>query len=302
MRKFAFTLAALVASAASLTLFSSCQKDDNGTSGSSDGGKKGETVALTLASSSVDVKQGETATVEITSGNGGYTAVSADAATATASIEGNTITVSGVAAGSTIITIRDAAKQAKPLQVKVTKSGKNSIPTDITYDIEVFSNEKGYSYNSGGWNQWEPTLTSKVTGTCIASVLDIRNGADNAKGYNGDAINEYINTFSPDEDVIFLGGYIADGTAPDTGYSAVAIQVTTNDDSAHAGCKIVTVLASAISGQLGWEDGKYYSRPGTAWYDPSDGSITLKDCEGGLYWGNSLTWKFNLNRKYTPSK
>ena len=104
--------------------------------------------------------------------------------------------------------------------------------------------------------------------------------------------------------MIFLGGYIADGDGADCGYSSPAVQITNNDDPAHPGCKVVNVIASCISGYLGWEDGKYFSRPGTAWYDPSDGSITLKDCYGELYWGGGkdLTWKFNYNRKYTPEK
>lgn len=107
-----------------------------------------------------------------------------------------------------------------------------------------------------------------------------------------------------DEGVILLGGYIADGTSPDYGYSCPAVMITNNDDASHPGCKVVTVIASCLSGYLGWEDGKYVSRPGTAWYDPSDGSITLKDCYGELYWGGAkqLTWKFNYNRKYTPVK
>ncbi len=300
MKKYAIIPAACLVAAASLTLFSSCQKDNS--NGGTDEGGKGEVKELTLTKSSVEVKAGETETVEITSGNGGYSLAVADEGLLNATVNDNIISIEGIKAGATMVTVRDAAGKAKPLQVKVTKSGKNAIPTDVTYDIEVFSSEEGYSYNSGGWHQWDPTLTSKVTGTNIASVLDINNNADNAKGYNNDAVKEYISTFNPDEDVIFLGGYIADGKTADSGYSSVAVQVTNNDDSAHAGCKVVTVLASAISGALGWEDGKYYSRPGTAWYDPSDGSITLKDCEGGLYWGNSLTWKFKLNRKYTPSK
>ena len=301
MKTIRFILAAGLSMAAMLSL-SSCQKEENNSNEPS-----GETKPLTLASSSVEVKAGETATVEITSGNGGYNVVSASEETATATVSGTTITVSGVKAGSTIITVSDAAKQAKPLQVKVTKSGKNTIPTDVCYTIEVFDTEQGYSYNSGGWNQWEPTLTKKVENTYIASILDINNKTANAEvfysnGKIGDAVQEYISTLNPDEDVILLGGYIADGDKPDYGYSSPAIQVTANDDAEHPGCKVVTVLSTCISGTLGWEDGKYYSRPGTGWYDPTDGSITLKDCEGGLYWGSSLTWKIKLNRKYTPVK
>ncbi|MGN0190359.1 MAG: hypothetical protein ACI39U_01755 [Candidatus Cryptobacteroides sp.] len=290
----AFSVAAIA------TLFVSCNKEGTG-SGSESG--TGETQTLTLSQSSVDVKVGESSTVEITSGNGGYTVKSADAETATASVEGSTITVNGIKAGSTMITVMDAAKQAKPLQVKVTKSGSNAIPTDVLYDIEVFSSETGASY-APGWTDWEPTLTSRVTGTFIASLLDINNGTMNASQYkNDDAVNEFMADPTIDEGVILLGGYIADGSSPDYGYSSPAVQITNNDDPSHPGCKVVTVIASCLGGYLGWEDGKYVSRPGTAWYDPSDGSITLKDCYGELYWGGAkqLTWKFNYNRKYTPA-
>lgn len=286
-------------SMAAILSMASCKKEENNSTNPS-----GETKALTLASASVEVKAGETATVEITSGNGNYAVVPADKEIATAAVSGTTITVTGVKAGSTIITVSDGAKQAKPLQVKVTKSGSNAIPTDVTYSIEVFSTEKGASY-APDWVYWEPTLTSKVTGTFIASVLDVNNNTLNAANYGKqDAVKEFMADATITEDVIFLGGYIADGDGADCGYSSPAVQVTNNDDPAHPGCKVVNVIASCLSGYLGWEDGKYISRPGTAWYDPSDGSITLKDCYGELYWGGgkNLTWKFTYNRKYTPEK
>ncbi|MDY4562343.1 MAG: hypothetical protein SPD85_01850 [Candidatus Cryptobacteroides sp.] len=300
--KTAKFLTAVFSAAAITALSVSCNKD-NTTPGGGDPGT-GETQTLTLSQSSIDVKAGESATVEITSGNGGYTVKTADAETATASVEGTTITVNGIKAGSTMITVMDAAKQAKPLQVKVTKSGTNAIPTDVLYDIEVFSSETGASY-APEWVDWQPTLTKNVKGTYIASILDIKNGATNASSYkSGAAVTEFMANPTIDEGVILLGGYIADGTSPDYDYSCPAVMITNNDDASHPGCKVVTVIASCLGGYLRWEDGKYVSRPGTAWYDPSDGSITLKDCSGELYWGGEppLTWKFNYNRKYTPVK
>ncbi len=300
MKTSKLIMAAGLSLAAVLSL-SSCQKEDNN---GSTGTPSGETKSLTLSSSSVEVKAGETETVEITSGNGNYAVVPADKDIATATVSGTTITIAGVKAGSTIITVSDGAKQARPLQVKVTKSGANAIPTDVTYSIEVFSSETGASYAPSGVD-WQPELTTKVTGTFIASVLDVNNNTLNAATYaKQDAVKEFIADATITEDVIFLGGYIADGDGADCGYSSPAVQITNNDDPAHPGCKVVNVIASCISGYLGWEDGKYISRPGTAWYDPSDGSITLKDCYGELYWGGgkNLTWKFNYNRKYTPEK
>lgn len=302
--KTAKFLTAVFSAAAITALSVSCNKD-NTTPGGGDPGT-GETQTLTLSQSSIDVKAGESATVEITSGNGGYTVKTADAETATASVEGTTIIVNGIKAGSTMITVMDAAKQAKPLQVKVTKSGSSAIHTDVLYDIEIFDSETGATYGNG----WSATavLPTSVTNTYIASLLDIMNGTENASPYkNQDAVKEFMNQPNIDEGVILLEGYIDNKGTLDYGYSCPAVQITNNDDPSHPGCKVVTVIASCLAGYLGWEDGKYISRPGTAWYDPSDGSITLKDCYGELYWKGSgdegdMTYKFTYNRKYTPAK
>ena len=295
--KFIFAGAIMMAA---LLSSSSCKKDNPSDDGSTS--INGEVVDLVLESASVTVGIGETVNVNITSGNGDYKVVPADAGVATATVSGQVITVTGVGAGTTVLTVSDKASKVKPLSVSVTKGGSNAIRTDVTYGIDVFSNETGASY-APSWTEWSPTLTSHVSGTFIATKRDIDNNAANALLYRTqDAVQEYIAGDGNDDDIIFLGGYIADGNAPDYGYSAVAVKLTGGDDASHPGCKVVTVLSSCLSGSLGWEDGKYVSRPGTAYYDPSDGSITLVNCYGELYWGggNSLTWKFNLNRKYTP--
>ena len=74
------------------------------------------------------------------------------------------------------------------------------------------------------------------------------------------------------------------------------------DDPAHPGCKKMTVLTTNIAASLDW--GGYTSTPGTAWYDPTDGSFTMENCKGFLNWtGNgNEDWYFTLNRKYTPEK
>ena len=62
---------------------------------------------LALSMSSVEIKVGESATVEITSGNGSYTVSSFAPSVATASLSGTTITIMGVAAGSAVVTVTD---------------------------------------------------------------------------------------------------------------------------------------------------------------------------------------------------
>lgn len=278
--------------------FSSCSKDEKpgDNNGGSTGGN-GEVVALTLSTSSVEVLAGESADVTIVSGNGGYTAVSASETVATASVSGNTITVSGFQAGSTIITVKDAQKKAAALQVKVTKGGTNVINTSVTYLYEKQSGERGYKYKQT-WIDWEPAGPNRVTGVPICSKRDINNTTENSVRYKAESDIKNFLASNPelDDDAIFLPGYIGEGTTAkdfDTGYSVVVVVPTTIDDTAHPGCKVMTVVTCAVNGET--------TPGGTAWYDPSDGSINLKDCAGSLEWDNGASkWIFNMCRKFTP--
>ena len=90
------------------------------------GGNNGEVVNLTIDPAEVEVLVGETAEVKITAGNGGYEVISADATIAEASVSGDVVTVKGIKAGATVVTVKDAQKKAAPLKVTVTNSGKNN--------------------------------------------------------------------------------------------------------------------------------------------------------------------------------
>lgn len=85
--------------------FSACSDDDDD---------------LTLDNTEVSVIQGETATVSIKSGNGGYEVTPADATIATATVSGNEITVTGVKSGETTLTLTDKEKKSAVIKVKVT--------------------------------------------------------------------------------------------------------------------------------------------------------------------------------------
>ena len=74
---------------------------------------------LALSMSSVEIKVGESATVEITSGNGSYTVGSSAPSVATASLSGTTITIIGVAAGSAVVTVKDSTT-GNSLDISVT--------------------------------------------------------------------------------------------------------------------------------------------------------------------------------------
>lgn len=87
--------------------FTACSSDDD------------DPVNLTLEKSETSVDQGTTVTVKITQGNGDYKVNSASDAIATASISGDVITVSGVAAGETTVTVTDKDKKTATLKVTV---------------------------------------------------------------------------------------------------------------------------------------------------------------------------------------
>ena len=77
-------------------------------------------VNLTLSASSVAVNSESTTTVSISFGFGNYTVSSSNESIATASIEGNTITITGIAAGTAIITVTDnQTHQTATIEVKV---------------------------------------------------------------------------------------------------------------------------------------------------------------------------------------
>lgn len=248
---------------------------------------------LVLSAANVSVEQGGDATVEITSGNGGYTVISADEAIATATVSGTTITIHGVKGGSTTISVKDAAKKAKPIAVKVSASGVNNINTDVMYTIELLDGERGQT------NWWQPTLTKKVENTLICTKRDFVSGKLNAAQFDKATLQEFFDLVD-DDNIFVCGGYIGEGSKPDYGYAAPALLLTDQDDPAHPGCKVMTVITSNLAAYCGWS--AYSSTGGTAYYDPADGSFTIVDAKGFLDWeGNeNQKWNFTLNRKYTP--
>ncbi|MFV0538102.1 MAG: calycin-like domain-containing protein [Dysgonomonas sp.] len=89
----------------SLFVFTACSDDDND---------------LVLEKSEVTVDLGGTTTVKITKGNSGYKVIPADATIATATLDGNVITITGVKAGETTIAVTDNENKSATLKVKVT--------------------------------------------------------------------------------------------------------------------------------------------------------------------------------------
>ena len=74
---------------------------------------------ITLESSNVEVVVGEEVSIKINSGNGGYEVTSDKAETATASLKDRTITIKGVAEGTTTLTVTDKEGEKATISVKV---------------------------------------------------------------------------------------------------------------------------------------------------------------------------------------
>ncbi len=85
-----------------------------------------QNVSLVLDKEEVSLKVGDTATVQITSGNGNYTVVTSDDTIATAAEADRTITITGKAEGNAEITVTDTkTNEAKKIAVTVEKKEEN---------------------------------------------------------------------------------------------------------------------------------------------------------------------------------
>lgn len=260
-----------------------------------------EVKSLVIAPTEVEVIVGETAEVSITSGNGDYTCISAEPTIAEATVADEVITVKGLKAGSTVITVKDGQKKAVALKVTVTASGKNNINTEITYTITSTANEWSHQGDSWG-NTWANYQGPKTyTGTSICTKRDFDNKANNYAAFDNSDVKEFFGNV--DDDNIFVCAGLGYDGGLDYGHVAIACLLTDEDDAAHPGMKVLKVIASCISGYLGWEDGKYTSTPGTGYYNPADGSFTILNSKGHLAWeGNAKPFDFCADRTYTPEK
>ncbi len=89
-------------------------------------------VELKLATNSVTMEEGQTVEVKIETGNGGYDPKSEAPATATADLkDATTVSITGVKAGSTSVTVTDARKKTATISVTVTAA--EEIPTSPTF-------------------------------------------------------------------------------------------------------------------------------------------------------------------------
>jgi hypothetical protein len=250
-------------------------------------------VEMVVSPTSLTLGIDETGEIAITEGNGGYKVSVTSADIASATLDGTTVTVKGLKEGSTSVVIKDNGKKSQTISVTVkgkAVSGTNNINTSVKYDMTVLSGEVG---QGNGWNN----VTQPVKGTTILTRRDFLNDV-NTEDINGEAlatVDEFFNGYCSDNDVFVCGGYWENGDL-DMGYAAPALKLTDKDDSTNPGCKVVTVITSNLAAACQWAG--YSSKSNsTAFYNPSDGSFTIK-VSGYLGWGMTFTY----HRKYTPAK
>ena len=96
-------------------IIAACSKDDNKADNKPENPKE-----LILEKNSLTLKVAETATLTVTSGNGSYTVKVADQAVASATVTQNTLKITAIAQGETVVTVADAKGKTASLSVTVT--------------------------------------------------------------------------------------------------------------------------------------------------------------------------------------
>ena len=259
-----------------------------------------DAVELVLEQSSVTVSEGETVIVAITQGNGGYTVKSANEEVAVAEVSGTTVSIKGLKAGSTTITVVDKAPKAKAISVQVSSSTDNNIRTDVLYTITSTADEWSYQGDEWGntWANYKGPKTYEHTPICTKRDYD--SNKMNSTSYKADSSTKDFFALQDDDNVFLCSGLGYEG-ATEYGHAAIALLLTNEDDPAHPGMKKMEVITTNLGAYLDWAG--YTSTPGSAYYNPADGSFTLVNCKGLLAWENgSKPFQFCADRTYTPEK
>lgn len=139
LKKIFYVSAAMLAAVFSVSL-TSC--DDN---------NDPEVPGLVCDPAEVEVLVGNSATVTVDGGSEPYTVASDDEAIATAVVDENTVTITGVAEGTATITVTDAAQLSGVITVKVATPGLEfdksalSINIDSEETVTISGGEKPYT-------------------------------------------------------------------------------------------------------------------------------------------------------------
>lgn len=131
---------------------------------------------LQLSTQDLSLTAGTTTTVEITSGNGGYTVSVDKPSIATATLSGNTITIEGVAKGTAKVTVKDKSGQTAEIIVTVwdnltlSQSSVNiNVGNDVT--VEITSGSGNYTVTSNN----EAVASASVSGSII-TIRGVKEG------------------------------------------------------------------------------------------------------------------------------
>jgi hypothetical protein len=155
-------------------IFASCAKDDE------------ITFDLTLNQTELAISEGENGTITITSGNGSYVLASSNEEVATATISGNTITITPKSHGATTITITDGADKRATIRVTVTSGALRDtalrfewdgqkVVLDQLHDWSIVQNHQGMG-NIGVVNlaQKKSLRTSGVSNYSVGVKSNVR--------------------------------------------------------------------------------------------------------------------------------
>ncbi|HET9702242.1 MAG TPA: PKD domain-containing protein, partial [Burkholderiales bacterium] len=124
--------------------------------------------ALAIAPTSVSVAVGSTATSTVSNAVGAVTATSANTSIATASVSGNVVTVTGVAAGSTTVAVRDSRTNAVTQTLSVTVNAAPLAISPASVSVAVGASATSTVSNAVG----AITATSANTAIATASVVN----------------------------------------------------------------------------------------------------------------------------------
>ncbi len=140
---------------------------------------------LELETESVSVAAGATETVEITDGNGGYTAeVTEGEDYASVSVSGTVITVTGIAEGSATISVTDKKGETADLAVTVTpvlkelKLEKSSISVvpDYSKSVAITDGNGGYAAQVTQGTDVVSAVVSENNGAFVVEVTALKEG------------------------------------------------------------------------------------------------------------------------------
>lgn len=255
---------------------------------------------IVLSSEAVSIKVGNTKTVSVEYSNGACTVSSANSAVATASYADNVISITGVAEGTTTVSVSDTKGKTAEIAVTV-KAPTDGIDTSVLYDITFFSDDTHHS------TSFTPACTEReVKGVAICSRAEYEANTAPSVFYNGTdpwVLKNYFDKYT-DDSLLALGGYVDSKKVANYFYLAIILQLTSDEvaDGEFAGCKVVNIVhsvpcASEASGLSWYKSNGYVSQTGTGYFNPADGSITIvnvKGTKGGT--------EFNIHRKYSPQE